>query len=313
MKVQSSRTLESLQAISSDKIARRSEVSELQRQIDARLHNKPGSRLRNLQERVARESQFAKSSSISANFLNVGNQPREKSIDFKNLNQEKRPTRSSIDTIIKKSQVDELLNSINRGRSPSMGRLDHKDGVTARSSSTLLSARPASTVGRPGHAKTPIMLVKINFSRNFDSKNFFANKEKQPTLVGDWLKASKVSLKASKGSLADQKRQKISEIHKVLNISENLAGLQRPTSQLNIGKSSSQSLLSKFIASPQTAFHLNSTRSLLKTENTLYNKIASSNSRGDKRTAESTTSQLLFQNQKLFEKKKRAFMEGSLE
>jgi hypothetical protein len=313
MKVQSSRNSGALQALSSERRTKPKELTDLKQYFDDKFIRKPGSRLRNLQERVSKDSQITTSSTFPSNFLNIGNQMKDKSIGIKNNLKDKCSSKQSLDTIVRKSQVSEILNSMTKGRSPSLGRLAFPEGPAHRSTTALHSTRPSSSLGKLGHSKTPTMSGKLNFSRDFDGKKLFNNKGKPTTLLEDWLSSTKGAFKTTNTDQIDEKKRKITHIHRVLNMSEVGLGVNKGGNLNNPGKNSYQTLLSKFSMNPPSTFHLNSSRPAQNSGSLLYQKIAGTNSRGGRRAPDNTTSQLLFENQKLFEKKRQAFKEGSLD
>lgn len=313
MKVQSSRGLGGLQALSSERRVKPKELHELKQFFDNKFLRKPGSRLRNLQERVSRDSQITTSSAFPSNFLNTGVQKKERSIDLKQNYRDKCPPKLAIDSIVRKTQVNEILNSISKGRSPSVGRLAFQDVPVQRSTTALSNIRPSSSLGKISHSKTPTISGKINFGKEFDTKNLVSSKGKPNTLLEEWLKSSKKAFRTSNTETVNEKKRKITQIHQVLNRSEAGLGISKGENGLSKGTNTYQNLLSKFSLNPPSTFHLNSSKPIPKSGSSLYQKIISNNGRGEKRLQDNTTSQLLFENQKLFEKKKQAFKDGGLD
>jgi hypothetical protein len=313
MKAFSSRGGGPLSALSTERRVKGSDLNDYHQLFDSKFLRKPGSRLRNLQDLVSRDNQTAATSTFSANFISTAFPLKEKSEEYKIGNLDKLSKLSALEKVVKKSHVNDLLQSISLNRSPSVGRLGFQEGPTLRSSSMLLSTRPSSSFGRITHTKTSTMTSKVNFGNDFDTKKFFNTKGRPSNLLDKWLKTSKGQLQRVSNTTIHSKKQKISEIHHVLNISENKSIKNRPNMVDLSGKSPNQNILSKISLLPPSAFHLGSSRPTMSSGGILYQKISANNARAQKRCNDNTTSQLLFENQKLFEKKKRAFKDAGFD
>lgn len=226
---------------------------------------------------------------------------------------EKQHSKSKVEHQIKKSQVGQLLSTFARGRSTSRDRISQIDSSAFTTNSSLFKVRPSSSHGtlpRSGSAK---LNFGIDFSRDKSSIFLPKNSSRTAALPRTWFCTNRDKKDISSSNLLSSKRINMTDINAALIFAGKLDRSARPYSRLDATKRSCKQLLSDTSLFTQPRNHHQMAVNDLKSTGLLYHRISAQKTKSGMMTKNNATSQLLDENKRLFEKKKRAFKESNLE
>lgn len=237
----------------------------------------------------------------------------EKGLEFKFGIMEKQFSRSKVENRIKKSQVGLLLGSIGRGRSISTDRISQPDTPGLKGSSGVLKVRPSSSHGALHRNTSPNFNLWSERPKEKSSVLFPKHTQREANTRGNWFCSNLSSHSRTSRNLLSDKRINMTDIHTALNLTSALDRPFRNKNRLEITKKSCKELLADPTLFPHHKSRALATKQGIQSSSLLYHKISSQKMTSAFAAKESATCQLLDENKRLFEKKKKAFKENNLD